>query len=39
MIVLDDYLEIRPENKDKILQYINEGRISVGPLIFYQICF
>ena len=30
-IVLEDYFEIRPENKNKILQHIREGRISVGP--------
>ncbi|MFX1515787.1 MAG: glycoside hydrolase family 38 C-terminal domain-containing protein [Promethearchaeota archaeon] len=30
-IVLEDYLEIRPENKKKLLQHIREGRISVGP--------
>ena len=24
-IVLDDYLEIRPENRDKVQRYIDEG--------------
>ncbi|MFW9903323.1 MAG: glycoside hydrolase family 38 C-terminal domain-containing protein [Candidatus Thorarchaeota archaeon] len=30
-IVLEDYLEIRPENKEKLLDHIREGNISVGP--------
>jgi alpha-mannosidase len=30
-IVLEDYLEIRPENREKLEQYIKEGRILVGP--------
>ncbi len=30
-IVLEDYLEIKPENKDKLKAYITEGRILVGP--------
>lgn len=30
-IVLEDYLEIYPENEEKIRQYIKEGRISIGP--------
>ena len=25
-IVLDDYLEIRPENRDKVQRYIDEGK-------------
>ena len=31
MIVLEDYLEIRPENKEKLLHLIREGNISIGP--------
>ncbi|HOE65723.1 MAG TPA: glycoside hydrolase family 38 C-terminal domain-containing protein [Candidatus Hydrogenedentes bacterium] len=30
-VVLDDYLEIRPENRKKIEQYVKKGRILVGP--------
>jgi len=30
-IVLDDYLQIRPENKERLFQKIREGRIIVGP--------
>lgn len=31
-IILEDYLEIRPERKDDILRFINEGKLAVGPL-------
>ncbi|HWI61574.1 MAG TPA: glycoside hydrolase family 38 C-terminal domain-containing protein [Symbiobacteriaceae bacterium] len=30
-IVLKDYLEVRPENRERLTRRINEGRISVGP--------
>lgn len=30
-IVIDDYLEIRPENREKLLGLIKAGRIKVGP--------
>jgi alpha-mannosidase len=30
-IVLKDYLEVRPENREKLVGYINSGRIQVGP--------
>jgi mannosylglycerate hydrolase len=30
-VVLEDYLEIRPENCKKIAKYVKEGRIQVGP--------
>ncbi|MCL5995088.1 MAG: glycosyl hydrolase-related protein [Chloroflexi bacterium] len=30
-IVLDDYLEIRPEREQQLKQYIREGRLLVGP--------
>lgn len=28
---IDDYLEVKPENKEKVERYIKEGRIAVGP--------
>ncbi|MBF0196652.1 MAG: hypothetical protein HQL32_03035 [Planctomycetes bacterium] len=28
---LEDYLEVRPENKEVFSQYIQEGRLSAGP--------
>ena len=30
-IVLEDYLEIAPENRDRLEKYIRDGRIFVGP--------
>ncbi len=30
-VVLEDYLEIRPENREKIARYIQDGRLLVGP--------
>lgn len=30
-IVLDDYLEVRPEQEELLKQYIRSGRIQVGP--------
>ncbi len=31
MIVLDDYLEARPENADRLREYARSGRVQVGP--------
>lgn len=28
---LEDYLEVKPYNKEKLRKYINEGRIVIGP--------
>jgi mannosylglycerate hydrolase len=30
-IVLDDYLDIRPENRERLVKLIQGGRISIGP--------
>ncbi len=30
-IVLEDYLEIRPENRKRLTEHIRSGRITVGP--------
>jgi mannosylglycerate hydrolase len=30
-IVLDDYLEVRPEQRERLTNYIHSGRIQVGP--------
>lgn len=35
-IVLEDYLEIRPQNREKLLRYIREGRFVVGPWYILQ---
>lgn len=28
---VDDYLEVKPQNREKVEKYIKEGRIAVGP--------
>jgi alpha-mannosidase len=30
-IILDDYVEVRPECRDELADFIKEGRVSVGP--------
>jgi len=30
-VILEDYLEIRPENEEKIKEFVKEGRIQIGP--------
>ena len=30
-IPLQDYLEVRPEKREQVVQYIKEGRLLVGP--------
>jgi len=30
-VLLDDYLEIRPENGDRLREHVSAGRLSVGP--------
>ncbi|MFX1285918.1 MAG: glycoside hydrolase family 38 C-terminal domain-containing protein [Promethearchaeota archaeon] len=30
-IILEDYLEIRPERKEELLHFIRDGKIAVGP--------
>jgi alpha-mannosidase len=30
-IILEDYFEVRPEKKNRILELVREGRIDVGP--------
>ncbi len=30
-IVLDDYLEIRPQNRELLKKYIQDGRLIIGP--------
>lgn len=35
-ILLDDYLEIRPQNKERLKRHIREGRFSAGPWYILQ---
>jgi mannosylglycerate hydrolase len=30
-IILEDYLEIHPEREEEIIQYVKQGRLSIGP--------
>lgn len=30
-VVLEDYLEVRPEKREIIEKYVKEGRITAGP--------
>ena len=34
--MLDDYLEIRLENKEKLIKYIKEGKFIIGPWYILQ---
>ena len=34
--LIEDYLEIKPENKDKIEKYIKEGKFAAGPWYVLQ---
>ncbi|CQR48483.1 Mannosylglycerate hydrolase [Paraliobacillus sp. PM-2] len=35
-IILDDYLQVRPEMREKVHQYVTEGRLQVGPWYILQ---
>ncbi|MGT2910536.1 alpha-mannosidase [Streptococcus cameli] len=36
LIVLEDYLAIRPQEKERLLRYIEEGRLIIGPFYILQ---
>ncbi|MFR6589939.1 MAG: hypothetical protein ACLURV_07165 [Gallintestinimicrobium sp.] len=38
-IVLDDYLEIRPEKREELLRHVREGHFRVGPSTFCGMSF
>ncbi|WP_078378757.1 alpha-mannosidase [Sutcliffiella halmapala] len=38
-IMVDDYLQVRPEKEEKVKQYIREGRLIVGPWYILQDAF
>ncbi|MFD7406944.1 alpha-mannosidase [Streptomyces sp. NPDC059866] len=31
MAAIEDYLEMRPENRDRVVALVNEGRLAIGP--------
>ncbi len=35
-IVVEDYLAVRPQNREKLLKYIKEGRFLIGPWYMLQ---
>ena len=35
-IIIDDYLEIRPQMRERLLKLIKDGRIQIGPLYVLQ---
>lgn len=35
-VVLEDYLEIKPQNKDLLKNYVKEGKLAVGPWYVLQ---
>lgn len=38
-IILEDYLQVRPEKKERLEKYIREGRIYIGPWYILQDAF
>ncbi|NEW08150.1 alpha-mannosidase [Paenibacillus sp. SYP-B3998] len=38
-IILEDYLQVRPDQKDKLEKYIQDGRILIGPWYILQDAF
>ncbi|MFD1173363.1 alpha-mannosidase [Oceanobacillus picturae] len=35
-IILDDYLQVRPDRREKLEKYIREGRLHIGPWYILQ---
>lgn len=38
-IILEDYLQVRPENKERLERHIRDGRILIGPWYILQDAF
>jgi len=38
-IILEDYLQVRPENQTRLQKYITEGRLLIGPWYILQDAF
>lgn len=38
-IILDDYLEVKPDNKAKLQKYIDNGQLKIGPFYILQDAF
>lgn len=35
-IILDDYLEVRPQMREKVMKYVKEGKLIIGPWYILQ---
>ncbi|GGH80065.1 alpha-mannosidase/octanoyl-[GcvH]:protein N-octanoyltransferase [Pullulanibacillus pueri] len=35
-IILDDYLQVRPEKREAVQKYIHEGKLKIGPFYILQ---
>lgn len=35
-LLLDDYLEVRPENRELVRKYVQEGKLKIGPFYILQ---
>ncbi|WP_342478597.1 alpha-mannosidase [Paenibacillus sp. FSL H7-0350] len=38
-IIIEDYLQVRPENRERLIRHIREGRIFIGPWYILQDAF
>ncbi|WP_042198839.1 alpha-mannosidase [Paenibacillus camerounensis] len=38
-IIIEDYLQVRPENRERLERHIREGRIHIGPWYILQDAF
>lgn len=38
-IILEDYLQVRPENKERLEKHIQDGRVLIGPWYILQDAF
>lgn len=38
-IIIEDYLQVRPDNRERLERYIKEGRIAIGPWYVLQDAF
>ncbi|NQX45174.1 alpha-mannosidase [Paenibacillus tritici] len=38
-IIIEDYLQVRPENRERLVRQIREGRIFIGPWYILQDAF
>lgn len=39
VVPVEDYLEVRPENRERIVQHVGDGRLHIGPWYTDPECF